>query len=246
MHLPILNEPAGAKTMVILIHGFMGSPSQMTYLAQAALGCRCAISVPLLPGHGRDTGSFGRATAAHWLAHVFEEVDRCSRAYDSVYLVGHSMGGLLALHSANRYPAKVKGLLLIACPFALRPLSPAVLRVRMAQLFYHKHHPMKAAYLAGSGVALSPALLWNSRRPTQALRHLIKDTAAILPQISAPVVVVYAPKDEVVSLKSRDTLRSGLVNAALDEITLGDALHAYYPEADRQRIIARLEGLLCT
>jgi carboxylesterase len=163
-----------------------------------------------------------------WQNHVCDEIDRLSRRYDRIYLVGHSMGCLLAVNAAVEYP--VCGMMLIACPFKLRTVSARALSVRLRQVFCSKSHPMKAAYLDSRGVPLRIGLIRHSAKPAAQLRRLIISAKANLPNVSVPVTAVYSAADEVVSLSSLETLRIGLGQVPLDEIILSDSLHAYYPE----------------
>lgn len=242
MHEPLFISPPGAQILVVFIHGFMGSPRQLDYLATAANAQGCAALSVLLPGHGGTVRDFTNATASDWQAHVDDAITHIRDEYRAIYLVGHSMGGLLALSYAARYP--VQGLLLIACPFRLRKFGLFPLKIRLMQLFYPPSHPMKKAYLDSGSVPLSPSLLWRSAGPSAQLRKLTAATEALLPNISAPVTAVFSDSDELVSPASLDVLASGLPKPAVRSIRLPRACHAYYSDADKRLIAAAMLDML--
>ena len=233
MHNPVFLENPVSGGVIVFIHGFMGSPRQFDKLSQSAHRYGYSAASLLLPGHGGAVRDFSFGTMKRWQNHVCGEIERLCSLYEHIYLVGHSMGGLLAINAAIEYPGHVYGMLLIACPFKLRTVSAHSLAVRMRHVFHRKSHPVKAAYLDGCSIPLRPSLAWCSVKPAAEFRRLMHSTKTSLPNVSVPVTAVYSAADEVVSIGSLETLRAGLGHAALEEIILSDSLHAYYPEHER-------------
>ena len=79
-------------------------------LARAGYACR----VPRLPGFGERLEGMRRVTEADWRAAVAAEVALAAAAGREVWLVGHSMGGTLALDFAQTHPGAVRGVILLA------------------------------------------------------------------------------------------------------------------------------------
>ena len=233
MHSPQFLEHSEKTNIVIFIHGYMGSPRQFDRLAEVAYGEGCSVLSLLLPGHGSTTKEFSKATMAKWQEHVNNEVERFSEDYKRIYLVGHSMGCLLAINAAVRYGEHVCGLFLIACPFKVSSLNKAVIKVRLKQLFYPKTHPMKVAYHKGRSVPLMPSLLWRNIRPAAQLMKLISTTKGTLKNIKVPITAVYSLSDEIVSIKSLEILKSEATQTSVKSIILRDSLHAYYTEEEQ-------------
>ena len=232
MHQATFLENPTAKGVVVFIHGFMGSPRQFDNLAAAVHKHGYAVASLLLPGHGVDLKEFAAATTESWLNHVYAEVERLSVYYDKIYLVGHSMGSLLAINAASRFN-QVCGLFLTACPFKLNIFSLQTLKVRLKQIFYPQKHPLKAAYLNSSSVPLQPSLIYRSIKPSKQLQQLIAGTKDILPNITIPVTAIYLAADEIVSIDSLKTLQAGLKQAPLKSYILSESLHAYFPQKEQ-------------
>jgi carboxylesterase len=101
-------------TGLLLVHGFGSSPAVFQRMAPdlAARGFLCRAM--RLPGFGATGAAKIHATRAEWLGAIDEEVTELMRSCDSVWLVGHSMGGSLAVDYALANPDRVDGLVLIA------------------------------------------------------------------------------------------------------------------------------------
>lgn len=185
------------------------------------------ISAPDLPGHGGRAASesFDIAAAA---AEIADGLHR------PAYLLGWSLGSLVALHIAARYPDKVNALILCA-GFARftaaegypEGVSPALLR-KMTVLFeqdYPKHMRQ----------FLELQLLHNDNRRTiidSILPDLLRDgtpqgiasalaaaeaadARAWLPEIRCPVLLIYGNKDSVTPMRMGEYLLRHLPDARL-------------------------------
>jgi carboxylesterase len=122
----------GGTTGCLLIHGFTGTPEEMRYLGdrlnrQAGL----TVSGIELAGHGTDAGAFQERQWPDWYRSVEQGLSELSEMCSPLFVVGFSMGGLLAMALALRHGSRVKALALLATPlFANRH------KARLAGLVY--------------------------------------------------------------------------------------------------------------
>jgi carboxylesterase len=112
----------------LLIHGFPGTPLELRGLAEALLERGWQVSVPLLPGFGKEIVHLGSKTRHDWLNKISSEFETLQKGSKHMLLVGFSMGGALSLTSA--VTLKPQQLILLA-PFSKLPdwrekLLPAV------------------------------------------------------------------------------------------------------------------------
>jgi pyruvate dehydrogenase E2 component (dihydrolipoyllysine-residue acetyltransferase) len=109
--LRVLDLGAGAATPALLVHGF-GADLNSWMFTQPALAENRRVVALDLPGHGGSTKALDGADAASFAA----VIDRALAALgiDRVHLVGHSMGGAIALNFAAWQPERVASLTLIA------------------------------------------------------------------------------------------------------------------------------------
>lgn len=102
-------ERYGSGTPLVFIHGAGGSTLSWAFQKTFFEGS-CTVFLVDLPGHGNSPGpSFDSVGGyADALNEAFAD-----NAVPPAYIVGHSMGGAIAMDLAMRYPALVKGIVLI-------------------------------------------------------------------------------------------------------------------------------------
>jgi len=225
-----------SKNLVVFIHGFMGGPRQFDRLAKSVSQNGFNAAILLLPGHGVSLKEFSSCTYRQWIEHVREKIDGFSQDYDNIWLVGHSMGGLLAL-DASVYPStKLRGVFTIACPFEIKRLSKADIKVRFVQLFGKEDNIIKAEYINRSSVPRKPSVLFHSLAPMIEVKKFMYTTKSKLSKVCIPVKAIYSISDELVSINSLVILKSGLKKAPFEYAVLVESLHGYYTEEDKSSI----------
>ncbi len=217
---------------VVLIHGLDSSLHDWDYLVPAlnARGFRTwAID---LPGHGDSqspadpgfysSGDFYRVTY-QWFCDLPEK--------QPIALVGHSLGGYIALQFALDHPERVEALVLFAPLFDMRYVSTFLrlserlpglnalnmLAVRLVPAsviqFFLGFGPIDPDHL--SAAARRQTALDFKRATPHALRVLapVVDLSPSLGKIAAPALVVWGDKDQTLQPASFPLLVSGLQHA---------------------------------
>jgi len=238
MHRPINRERDTAETMVIFIHGFMGSPDQFSDLADAVYEKGCSTMSILLPGHGAGMGEFVRSNMRDWERHVQSEIDRVDERYKKIILVGHSMGGLLALGASLAPDSRVAGVLTIATPLKINKKS---FYIKLQMMTRPSMSEIKRAYFRATSIGRSA--FWHYlilSRPLYHLFRLIKQTRGRLAEVTVPVTLFYSRGDETVDYRSAKFFEEGLCNTEPTVVTLDKSWHAYYDAAERAVIVGKL------
>ncbi|MEI4770715.1 alpha/beta fold hydrolase [Psychrobacillus sp. FJAT-51614] len=100
------------KTGVLCIHGFTGGPYEVQpFVDFLHANTDWEFVVPTLPGHG-ETLSLEKLSAENWMMEAELALRQLQKEVDRVYIIGFSMGGVIALYLANRY--KVDKLILLS------------------------------------------------------------------------------------------------------------------------------------
>jgi pyruvate dehydrogenase E2 component (dihydrolipoyllysine-residue acetyltransferase) len=99
-----------ADNAVLLIHGFGGDLDNWLFNAEA-LSDGATVYALDLPGHGQSTKQVAEPTVAGLAKAVLGFMDRLR--IDKAHLVGHSLGGAIAIEMARQAKGRVKSLTLI-------------------------------------------------------------------------------------------------------------------------------------
>lgn len=104
----------------LCIHGFTGTPYEVEPLVEYLKErTDWILNVPILPGHG-ETLSLKGVRYNQWIEHAEAELEKLLLKCDEVYMIGFSMGGLIASFLAVKYPVD-KLVLLSAAAFYMNP-----------------------------------------------------------------------------------------------------------------------------
>ncbi len=139
-HDPYLLE--GGKPAALLVHGFPGTPIETRPLAEALHADGWTAQGLLLPGMGREMDTLFTRRHTEWRAAVFAALAALRRDHAPVLLIGHSMGGGLAIQAtAEMLP---DGLVLAAPFWRLPQVHPALLTLwPVLRLIFRTVRPFK-------------------------------------------------------------------------------------------------------
>jgi carboxylesterase len=91
------------KSALLMLHGFSSSPAVFRLLAPQINKYDC-IYMPQLAGHGTNLLDFEKSTAKTWLSSASDAYQHLANSYDTVDILGLSLGGLIACHLAHQFP----------------------------------------------------------------------------------------------------------------------------------------------
>lgn len=94
------------KEAVLGLHGFMGYPGELFYPAEKLAEAGFTVSVPRLPGHGTCGEDFNKSNGEQWLRAAIDAYLDLKVHHDKIHLMGHSMGGILAILLGSIFPVE--------------------------------------------------------------------------------------------------------------------------------------------
>jgi len=119
-------EIGGAGDPVVILHGLMGSCENWRAI-RAALSDRYRVACLDLPNHGKSPSA--PQTDLDAMGDDVLETLHAHGVVGSFFLVGHSMGGKVAMQLACARPGRVRGLVVVdISPRAIQPVHLFVLR----------------------------------------------------------------------------------------------------------------------
>ncbi len=203
---------------ILFIHG---SGGDHTLWSLQVKGLREGFSVAALDlnGHGRSAYREGGGLETY-TQDVLAVLERLS---PHTFLVGHSLGGAIALNVALQYPERIGGLGLIGTGARLRVL-PELLKLVEEDFERAIDLLLEWAFNAGAPselVAKARERMWvNGQRALQ--RDLLTcdgfDVMGELDQIEVPALVICGREDRLTPVKYAEYLRDHIPNATLKAI----------------------------
>lgn len=241
--MPSSEEPAdgrafdlpGGPDSVLLLHGLTGSPFEVRPIADRlqAAGMRCRA--PVLAGHGGPPAALAGVLWTEWVASARRELCALEGARRT-FVVGCSMGALVACVLAHELPERVDGLALLAP--ALRLAWPGRLAVRLART----NALGRVIVPKASSDVRDPAM--RRRNPTMRgtplasvaeLAALAGRVDAILPGIAAPALVVAGRHDHTVTLAGARRVARRIGSGPARVVVLRRSYHLVGIDVERER-----------
>lgn len=187
----------GSQVGCLLIHGFTSTPGELRLIGEALAAQGYTSKGILLPGHGTKPEDLLKVAYEDWIDAAQTGINQLKKSCNAVIVIGHSMGGLLALQMAARN--KINGVITIAA--ALKITN------RLASLAWLLKH--FKPYIPGSAAERPPQeqqyLLHYPYFPTASvaeLKKLAANTAEILAQITADALIIQTKDDRTVQPQS--------------------------------------------
>ncbi len=203
---------------VVLIHGAGGNhlywPAQLRRLPDERI---LALD---LPGHGKSSG-VGHHTIDDYAGEVVAFIEALRIPH--VVLVGHSMGGAIALHVAIEAPERVVGLGLLGSAARLK-VSPALLHMAsdpskaedtvhmiVENSFAEKTSPRLKELAERRMQETRPSVLYGDLAACDAF-----DPGARVADIAAPTLILFGSEDRMVPIGAGRLLQDRMQQARLE------------------------------
>ena len=214
---------------MVLIHGFTGSPAEMELLAAAFNAEGYGVEVPMLVGHGTTLSDLMEVQPQQWIDSLDALITRLLSEGQSVVLAGLSLGSILSLQLALRYP-QIKALLLYSPPIRSgdprRFLAPLLIR-------FTQSLPKPSSDFCDP---IAAQRLWSYDRYPVATSALVLDlisrTRKQLPKVQQPLLVIASRRDKVISASGIDLLMRNVQSSPRELHWLERSGHAITVDAE--------------
>jgi carboxylesterase len=231
-------ELAGGPDAVLLLHGLTGATFEVSIVAQAlaARGFRCLA--PVMAGHGGRPEDLIGIPWTEWVAKARRDLARLEGARRT-YLVGSSMGALVACALAHDHPEKVDGLVLLSPALEMQWGGKAAAMLGRRSPFW------RMIVHKGSGSDVRDPLM-RKRNPcltgvplaaVAELEALSAHVDRALPGIAAPVLVIAGGQDHTVTMAGVRRLARRIGSGPAEVRVLPESWHLVAVDVERQRCV---------
>lgn len=228
---PLSLEGKNGKAVLVL-HGYNGYPTEMYGLARRIHAEGYTVAVPRLPGHATNAADFRKSNWKLWHSHIRNEYMNLQSRFESVTVVGLSMGGVLALLAAAEFnPEKV---ILLAPAMDIR--QKIVYFTHILKYFIPKIDRKREPEAdADEDRLYMEREYWSTYYTAQlaSFRKLMMMARRRLSDVICPVYYMLSEKDSTVPLEAGAIIERG-VRGPVTSHTLTDSPHVFFegPEND--------------
>ena len=203
----------GGEKAVLLLHGLTANPHSLKEISIFFLQKGYTVYSPVIKGHGTSVFDLENTNYLDWRNSAEQAYLRLAENYSQIYIVGTSLGGLLALDLASQYD--VDGLIVINAPIKIKsdfisilPLIYLVSPYSIRGLFTLEELPI------ATDLKLYDTLPVKSAGQLLGYLEFVKPK---LNKINSPILVVQALNDDIVDPISADYIFDN-VNSEKKEI----------------------------
>jgi len=215
----------GNSTGILLIHGFTATTAEVRLMAEKLHRVGYTTAGPLLPGHGTHLDDLNRSTWQMWLEKVKKFYENLQRDCDRVFVIGESMGALLALELASQHP-EINGLLLFAPAIKVEKLWLSRL---LAPFKDHLEKSGEDDGLPWKGYTVYPV------KASVELLNLQRHTRKQLPKITQPIIVFTGEFDRSIAPNAAEIVMKGISSKTRKHIHMKDSPHCIILDGELDR-----------
>jgi alpha-beta hydrolase superfamily lysophospholipase len=240
------------KAVVILLHGLAEHSGRYTHVAKALTDAGYAVHALDHRGHGR---SDGKRTYVKSYAEYQRDILQFRRLVElrhpdlPLFVLGHSMGGNLALGHVLDHQAGVRGMALSAP--ALAPgtsLSPT--KIRLAKLLGKIAPGLRPEQLSADAISRDPAVVaayvadprvFNGKVTAGAAAALLasmESFPARYTELRLPILLQHGTADALVDIAGTRQLEAGAVNAKVTTHYYDGLYHEVFNEPEQAAVLA--------
>jgi carboxylesterase len=222
----------------LCIHGFTGSPYEVQPLVEfLQKRTDWQFAVPTLPGHG-DSLNLEGVRYHDWIEHADRALQRLMQTCDTIYIIGFSMGGLIASYLAAHYPVD-KLVLLSAAAYYVNPKQLAIDIIEMVKDSFKGNLANNELYLRYKRKIKETPI-----SATLQFRTLVTKVRPLLGKIAVPTLIAQGECDGIVPPRSAQYIYSRIGARQKKLIYFENAKHLICHCEERERLFMEVLSFL--
>ena len=223
----------GSSVGCLLVHGMGSTPYQVRSLGEYLAWQGLTVLGIRLPGHGTTLDELEQTTAGQWLSAIEEGIDQLQRTCEHIFVIGNSLGGVLALAITARREQDLAGLVTISTPVSATPLIGLLEDLAVPDRFVR---PDMAEVLCSDPRAGTFQYPPQSKKVLAEAYEVFKQNQARLSQIHLPILVIQSRKDRSVPLENAHYLVRYIGSTDTTLVILNDSAHLPTLDYDKERV----------
>ncbi len=231
------------KTVVLLIHGILGSPRFFDGLIDV-IPKEWSVFNILLDGHGKGVSDFSHTSMEKWSNQVESAFSRFREEYENVVVIGHSMGSLLSIEASLKNAGNIRQMIFFAVPAKVlwKPsMFSIVFRIIMGRNSKEKHiaEAERKTFSIRPDKSLLHHIGWIPRGIE--LLSLIRRVRRNIHLVDIPTCTFQSGCDEMVAGTALSYLRR---NTLFDIDVLEKSKHYWYDKKEYEYARNKIKNIL--
>ncbi|MFH0935807.1 MAG: alpha/beta fold hydrolase [Candidatus Omnitrophota bacterium] len=255
---------------VLLIHGITGTPSEMGYLGRKIHKAGFSVLCNTLPRHCSSLGELRKVTWQEIADSCIRDLKKLKGQYRRVFVGGLSMGALMAIHLACKFPEDVCGIIALAptlfydgwslhkgkiflrlawhIPFLrnlinIRETWPYGLKDEYLRQHFARFYKNASASKFDKKTMLfgSPFFPISSLYQHSLLTELVKKE---LPAVRNPILILHAREDDMTSLKNAQFVLDNIGSLDKSLVVLEDSYHMITIDQEKDKVAQEIINFL--
>ncbi|MEM7817073.1 MAG: alpha/beta fold hydrolase [Candidatus Aenigmatarchaeota archaeon] len=248
---------------VLLIHGITGTPAEMNYFGKGLYRRGYTVMCNTLPKHCRTLGELKKVTWQEIVDFCIRDLETLKKEYSKIFVAGISMGALVGVHLAFKFPKDVLGIVALSPTFFYdgwaihkgQRLLPLIWNIRFFRNFINIRedwpYGLKDEFLresihkfysyAKSNSNSDKVVLFGSPFfPLACLyQHSIfsKIVKKELHLVKTPIIILHAKEDDMTSLKNAELLFNSIGSTNKKLVILEDSYHMITIDKEKDKVI---------
>lgn len=224
------------RKAILIIHGFAGGTYDEEELANyLELDRNFDVFQFTLPGHEKNLSKVERQ---EWISSSEEQIEwLIQNGYNKIYLVGHSMGGVIATYLASKYK-EIRKLVLAAPAF------------HYLNVIKHELNVSKSLKIApkiikdyGSDEVIARMLKFNVS-VIKEFMDLVKDYYEYPKYVTCKVLILQGKNDSLVPVTSSEYVYNNIKSKKKKLILLDDVTHDIFRQDKKEEIFRIIKNFL--
>lgn len=234
----------GGATGCLCLHGFTASPAEVLWFAKHLTQAGHTVYAPRLAGHGTHPQDLARTRWTDWYGSALDSYHLLRQQCDQIFVCGMSMGGLLALLLSADMP--VNGVIAMATPVVTLsgPQRISLLRAIKYILPYTDQSDRsdlpervrdEQIRRGENSVGRVRYDRWSTAAYEQLLR-LRQTVVARLPDVTAPLLLMFSEKDSLIDLQSESVIRQRVRSRIIETHVLKESGHILTQDIEHLKV----------
>ncbi|MBU9710915.1 alpha/beta hydrolase [Evansella tamaricis] len=221
----------------LCLHGFSGTPKEIEAITSHLEKKQWLVYSPTLPGHGTKEGLRG-VTYKHWIYAATVAVEELIKRCEKVYVIGFSMGGMIASYIASKYPVE-KLVLISSAAFYINPkqlvqdVAGWVLEGLRGELDDDKLYQFYMQKVKETPIVA-----------TKEFSLMVRKLRAHLKNVKVPTLIIQGESDGLVPKKSAEFIYEQIQSEEKRVYYFPKAKHYIWFGEDKEPLLERIDEFL--